>query len=220
MSLTSAYKGIFDRLRKRSKEIQVIATKVLSWIFRAMRSLRMGELLDAIAIEEGKNLLSDEDILNPDLLIEICEGLMIHDRESDIVRFAYHTVREILEEEDCPFPLLPPIDAARSYLTYLLFEAFSVGPVLNLSECCEKYKFFQYAAQFWALHVKGEAEESSVIRELLIRMLCTQSGTSMSQIQEPYHGLQFIDRTKDLWLTSTALHIVARNDLLNIVKLL
>ena len=57
----------------------------------------MGELCEALVIEVGETDYNDENIDRPNEIIDACQGLVVHDEQTDVVRFA-HKVQAYLKD--------------------------------------------------------------------------------------------------------------------------
>jgi len=70
--------------------------KILSWLFRAQRVLRMDELLEALVVEEGDQGLEQDYMLDAAAVIECCKSLVLYEESSGLVRFAHETVQTFI----------------------------------------------------------------------------------------------------------------------------
>ena len=215
--LPSAYQATVDRIMKRGPESMNLAFKVLSWILRTRRPLRMRELSESITVELDDTGREEEDIPDPTRLIEVCEGLVIHDRSSGIIRFAHYTVQEYLQEylqePCCRAKVVSAVHVTMSCLTYLLYDVFGSGELSE--EKKREYQFLDYAARYWTDHIEELGQENNDIRKLAIRlltmegnyvtMLCSQGGKDRPQFYFlAEHGATTVVR----WLIETTKTLV------------
>ena len=74
MDMPSAYEDTLHRIEKAQKED--IALPVLSWIYHALRPLRLYELVEVISIRSGDTVLEPDCFVDPpEMLVEACQGL-------------------------------------------------------------------------------------------------------------------------------------------------
>ena len=109
-------------------------------------------------LDESKCLTQPTDILS------ICGSLLHHDKQSDIITLAHHSVQSYLVSDlrdSVAYFQLNEQEGHRSLalycLTYLSFDAFAgdlADPKYGAESLYSKYKFSSYAVQNWALHVK------------------------------------------------------------------
>lgn len=209
-----AYTEIFDRIG-HSNDAKTRAYTILSWIFSARRPLIMGELREALAVEPGDRDLEEEDILDPDYIIESCQSLIIYDRNTGFVQFTHFTVHEFIREK-CTQHLLTAVDIAKICLTYLSFDVFEEGPCTD--ECTlrlrmKKYGFAGYAAKYWGVHTR-EAEDNDDIQNGALTFLANENKRdSMLQMEACARSFE------DFIHGQTSLHIIAANGLATICSL-
>ncbi|KAL8810216.1 MAG: hypothetical protein Q9200_002759 [Gallowayella weberi] len=77
-----------------------LARRIFMWIICARRPLGIEELREAAGFEHGQKSWDSDLLPHADRMIQACKGLVIWDRDDDIVRFAQHTVRQFLVSED------------------------------------------------------------------------------------------------------------------------
>jgi uncharacterized protein len=135
--------------------------RILSWVLRSFRPLKMDELREALVVEDVeadvtfKELLEDQ--LSSSDIIECCKSLVIHEESSGLVRFTHFTAHQFIAEH--VWTRLPPAThLANSCLTYF------TSPDIKSTWLAEKFQtkrtsFYKYAIQNWALHTAGDAED-------------------------------------------------------------
>src|SRR5438045_1017032 len=95
MTPQDAYDQVMERMTLEERES---AFDIMSWIFFAPRPILMGELREARIVVDGEKEFSDENIEAPDEIIDACQGLVVYDEQTNIVRFAHHTVQVYLKD--------------------------------------------------------------------------------------------------------------------------
>ena len=155
-----------------------LAMRTLAWVFYAAnkpgaRPLRMEELRDLLVIEPNDKAFQHRYRSSPRDIVAVCQSLVIHDEETDIVGLAHFTMHEFLRK--CTE--LPPISyTAEICLTYLSFEVFENGMAPNReveSQRIENYKAAPFVASYWGFFVR-DVEESPQVQETVIALLSSE----------------------------------------------
>ena len=84
--LDGTYNEALERIRGQSGEDRQLAERVLSWITYAREPLSVGGLRHALATEQDTTLLNDDDLIDQEVLLSVCLGLVVIDDESSIIR--------------------------------------------------------------------------------------------------------------------------------------
>jgi hypothetical protein len=85
------------------------------------------ELQHALAITDGASALNERNLTETGLMVSVCVGLVIIDKESDIIRLVHYTTQEYFERmQNLWFPHTQR-DIATTCVTYLSFNAFEAG---------------------------------------------------------------------------------------------
>lgn len=142
-----------ERIQGQVPEHRKLATQVLSWISCARRRLKLAELQQALGIEENTPEFDEDAIPNLGLIVSTCTGLVVVDRESDVVRLVHHTTQEYFQRTwQIWFPNAQ-IEITKACATYLSFEAFKTGGTANqLEDRVPSRSFWAYAAVNWGHH--------------------------------------------------------------------
>jgi hypothetical protein len=193
-SPSASYMKGLERIHAAKTPAQREALHALAWIYHAKRKLRMGELLGAVGWTTNRDYK-----LEAIHLMDMCCGLAIHDKSSDIVQFIHGTVETFLNQcfgperiKDTavvkadiidalrPF-FLSNIDLAKACLTYFSLDIFNkpCPDSESLSRRVEKYEFSRYAAGHWADHIRGVAETDHGVQEAAFKAF-GPVGTRMS----------------------------------------
>jgi hypothetical protein len=220
-----AYQYIMKQITGLPKGPRARAFRTLSWILSAKRPLTMAELKEAVTFEFGSSGQSRnhprEDIPD-DLIIRNCQGFVICEHASGVVRFNHKTVQEFLESERSGFRdySLSPKQLAMTCVTYLeLVEFDESSPVkysslygARLREQLKMDRFDCYAAQFWGFHVRGEAEKSADIQKATLHLLANEMKRNrMLCIEAPAIHDIFVEG-------QTLLHVISRLGLATICR--
>jgi Ankyrin repeats (3 copies) len=187
-TIDEAYSRVMARIEKLEEDSKDLAIWTLSWIFHARRPLSMGELCEAVAIEDNQVDLDVEDLPSPSDIIDCCGSLVVHD-SSGIIRFAHYTVSSFLENKYVE-NLYTQVDMARACLTYLCFDFFGNTDVHAIEwwHGMETYNFVVYASVYWDSYTRGLGEQDPSVQEPLFRFLLSPSKYSSMLAVRSYRG--------------------------------
>ncbi|KAL8910597.1 MAG: hypothetical protein Q9171_004136 [Xanthocarpia ochracea] len=162
--LDNTYEEALQRIRDQNEENVSLAEDVLMWVLFAVVPLRVVELQHAIgAISlDGKTDIGDEDLTDPETLLDVCAGIVVIDKESKVVRLVHYTTQKYFDRH----PLRPlPVAQCRitkTCITYLSLAPFnyddSSGPDV-LHDWYRQYPFVYYAGLHWGKHARGDPED-------------------------------------------------------------
>ncbi|KAJ7659522.1 ankyrin repeat-containing domain protein, partial [Mycena rosella] len=155
--LEHTYNEAMERIDRQSEDDRNIAHLVLIWISNAKRPLSIAELQEALAIEPGDTTFDSDNILDVDIMLSVCAGLVTVDQTDHITRLVHYTAQQYLDSvQASQFPQAQ-VDITRTCLAYLSFEMFR-----NLRRfplvLVQKHPFLLYAAEYCLLHASGIPE--------------------------------------------------------------
>jgi hypothetical protein len=144
------------------------ARRILGWVLTAQRILSMPELQEALAINIGVADFNVQDVTSSEDIISTCGGFVDHDQRSDLVTFSHAAVSSFLKND----ALISHSDLCRTCLTYLQLAEFELHAQEALDDSLfeslfepterearkEKFKFSNYAAEFWATHASHASQ--------------------------------------------------------------
>src|SRR5579871_1436611 len=85
-TLDDMYRETMERITDQNEFDRQLALRVLSWVSYASRPLTLKELQHALASEDSRRMFDEENIVDDDLLLSSCAGLVAFDRENGDVR--------------------------------------------------------------------------------------------------------------------------------------
>jgi hypothetical protein len=143
-----------------------LAQESLFAVLIALRPLTLAELGEAAVFSRhDKDIDIDDDMRLPDsaILIDICQGLIDFDAQSNTVVLAHSSVRTFLtstyikhtKADWYGYTISGIHDTmANKCLNYLMIEAFKTGVCdeADLETRLSIYPFLSYAAKYWPLH--------------------------------------------------------------------
>lgn len=169
--LDETYKEAIQRIDGQNDDDALLGRRVLSWISFAERAMTASELRHALAVgdlEPEETILDEEALTEEDLLVTVCAGIVIIDKESQIIRLIHYSAQEYFNRHrNALFPDAK-ISLANDCLRYLTLEHFSGGSVPNDGEMqrrIQEYPFFLYASSFWGSHAR-QAPESNCVEHI------------------------------------------------------
>jgi len=186
-----------------------LALEVLSCqLFHAKRPLHMRELREALTVEKGERCHEEEDLPDPDKLIEVCEGLVAYDEKSGIARFAHYTVQEFLREPSTIGRLCRIVDIATSCLTYMMYDVFNRDWTSRDKWLIFRYsdnfpRFHIYAARYWVDYMREMRNGFEEIQELAVQFLVS-NGSYAAMRYNKYSGYD------EAYNDEPPLHLLAR----------
>jgi hypothetical protein len=84
--LFDLYETVMSRITQLPDDSKQLALQTLSWVLYAKRPLRMDELREAAAIQEGDRGLDKEDLPSAKTLVEVCGSFISYDEWSGPAR--------------------------------------------------------------------------------------------------------------------------------------
>lgn len=165
-TLDKTYEELLGRID--GEEDRELTKQILEVLAFTLRPLTLSVVCEILQITPGLPRLDESKCLTqPTDILSICGSLLNHDKQSDIITLAHHSVKNYLISDlrdNVAYFQLDEQEGHRSLalycLTYLLFQKFSVDlgePTYPPADLHPKVHFLSYAVQNWALHVK-EAE--------------------------------------------------------------
>ncbi|KAI5836799.1 hypothetical protein DFP73DRAFT_345177 [Morchella snyderi] len=145
-ALSGTYSQILERIQSQDPNSGRVAMIVLKWLLCALRACTTGCVIQALAIDPGVPNLNDEG-LNREIsdILGICMGLVEHDEELGIFRFAHPSVQEFLVQESAFERESSNTYVAEACITALLYHHGDESSIPEL---------YSYAMEYWGDHVR------------------------------------------------------------------
>jgi len=160
------------RIYSQPNEDVALAKRVLSWISCAKRPLTVLEIQHALAVEPGIMNIDEEALIEEDLLVSVCLGLVTIEEESSIIRLVHFTTQEYFQRTRIDYFPTAETDIAMSCLTYLSFSGYAELLFSHhRTELRDQYPLLPYVATYWATHTRGEPEENPQVQRLALQLL-------------------------------------------------
>ncbi|KAJ7477011.1 ankyrin repeat-containing domain protein [Mycena galericulata] len=166
--LTLTYEEAMARIDRQSEEDSQIAQLTLTWVANAKRPLLVAELQEALAIETGTKALDEDNILDIDIILSVCAGLVIVDEIVPVVRLIHYTMQHYMDSvRESRFPNAST-DITSRLLTYLSFKQFDELQSKDAENLLLENPLLAYS-QYLLLHAAGEPEQR--LREKVVKFL-------------------------------------------------
>ena len=121
-------------------------------------------------MEIGASELDKEDLPETEDMASVCAGLVIIDKESDIIRLVHYTTQEYFERTWASWFPNAQTDITKICITYLLFDTFEAGFCQTDGEFDARLQsnpLYGYAARNWGHHSRAASTEIQLILDLL-----------------------------------------------------
>lgn len=203
-----AYKDAMERIEGQARNSRDIAKQALSWITCAKRLLTTSELQHALSVELATSELDEDNIPEIEDIVSVCAGLIIIDKESDIIRLVHYTTEEYFERTWSTWFPDAQTDIAKACVTYLSFDTFETGfsPTDKDFEVrLQSNILYNYAAQNWGHH----ARVSSIEGETLILGLLESKTKVSACSQAMMVSESYPDYSQEVPRNITGVHLAA-----------
>ncbi|KAJ7453724.1 ankyrin repeat-containing domain protein [Mycena latifolia] len=126
--LDRTYDEAMERIERQNKDDRKLAHSVLTWVAYAVRPLLIDELREALAIDPGAESIDPDNLLDTDIILSVCAGLVIVDEVMSAVRLIHYTTQEYMNTiQPCHFPQALT-EIGSKIFTYLASPDFSDLP--------------------------------------------------------------------------------------------
>ncbi len=167
--LDETYNDALARIRSQDKEDTNIAHRVLGWVTHATRPLTMKQLQHALSVEPEQADLDEETLIDEELLISTCLGLVTVDHTSEEVRLVHYTAQKYFEHR--LLELIPDnhLRIASTCLTYMSFKTCqNIHVTTSRKEkkaLGDRYALLDYAGSNWGVH--AQRDDSKLVQQIL-----------------------------------------------------
>ncbi|KAF5673949.1 ankyrin protein [Fusarium denticulatum] len=168
-----AYRDIMRRIHREKPQAQRdLAYQVLDWLTCAKRALTLPELRHALAVEpdRSENYLDEENLPEEDQLVCTCEGLVIVDKTSGIIRLVHYTAQDFFKNQ---VPVFPGDETQVTGICLKYLSSEGLGGPCNSDDQYESRltsnPFYSFAARNWGHHSRNS--EMSQILDFVLKLL-------------------------------------------------
>ena len=92
--IDDTYTEARSRILAQSPEQSQLGKQILTWVIYATRPLRVSEIQEALAIEQGDDMVDPEGILDPAQLTSFCAGLVVINEQRQLITLIHPTTQE------------------------------------------------------------------------------------------------------------------------------
>ncbi|RTE83641.1 hypothetical protein BHE90_001843 [Fusarium euwallaceae] len=191
--------------RIQSRDTRDLAMHVLSWVAWTKRNLTVRELQHALAIIDGAETLDEDRITDAEDLVSSCEGLIILDPKTNIIRLVHYTIQEYLEATRSTWFPHVENDILRVCLEILSSPDFGNGLCetdVEFEKRLRDYPLYDYACRHWGDHAINSTAMDEAVFAFLQNVPKVEAA---SECQFAYWGLRQLAS-----IGVTGLHLAAR----------
>ncbi|KAJ6563412.1 ankyrin repeat-containing domain protein [Mycena vulgaris] len=194
--LNHTYDEAMERINHQSTDDRQLALLVLTWVANAVRPLSVADLREALAVEPGTTTLDVDNLLDVDILLSVCTGLITVEEIKSAVRLIHYStqdyfdhIRHLLTEE--PVQINDRFDAlcVASYYDHLAMVQLLVQYGANMEHDTQGQlaEALQAAAESEATYYGTALHAASTNgHELVVRFLIQEGFDVNSWVK--YHG--------------------------------
>lgn len=173
--LDDTYKEVWLQIESQSSGKFELAKSVLTWVCYSREPIEATALQHALfaARIEDLECIDEEDLEDLDDLIQVCNGLVVQHKESNVIRFEHYTAEEFF-----PGYLADTLFTAHSTISRVCLRYLSMNSVTDISNSMpakylrytlhtysdywnSQYPLMRYAVTSWGYHAKrSEIDEN------------------------------------------------------------
>ncbi|KAF7365799.1 ANK-REP-REGION domain-containing protein [Mycena venus] len=165
-SLRDSYEIAMERIQSQNEEDRKTAHSALTWVANAKRPLTISEITMALAIEPGAQCLDKDNVLDIEIILAVCAGLVIVDEKLSVVRLVHYTTQEYLDSLQAERFPDAQTEITRTLLTFLAFDGF---PHLSWSNWDTSPSPLVGYSQYCLAHAAGKPE--GPLRNMIVEFL-------------------------------------------------
>ena len=167
--LDETYNDALARISSQDKEDTKIGLQVLGWITHATRPLTMKQLQHAISVEPEQTDLDEETLIDEELLISTCLGLITVDHTSKEVRLVHYTAQKYFEHRLLERVPDNHLRIASTCLTYMSFKTCQEIDEFTSDEeikaLGDRLPLLDYAGSNWGVH--AQRDDQKLLQQIL-----------------------------------------------------
>ncbi|KAJ7187146.1 hypothetical protein C8R46DRAFT_981437, partial [Mycena filopes] len=195
--LHDTYNNALKRIQDQNDEDRMVAHSALTWVANACRPLTTAEIQVALAIEPNSQQLDDDNILDIEIIVAACAGLIIVDEQLAIVRLVHYTAQEYFDSIQGQYFPHAQILITRSLLTFLNFDNIIT---LSCTTQDSPPPLFDYA-QYCLVHAAGEPEVQ--LRNMVVDFLGRVKNIKHEEwLSPPWDLLYWPEQCSPLWVAA------------------
>ncbi|KAJ7040492.1 hypothetical protein C8F04DRAFT_237798 [Mycena alexandri] len=201
--LDDSYDTTMQRIDDQTEEDKKTARSALIWVAHAKRPLNVSEITGALAIEPGDRKLDEDNVLDINIILSVCAGLVIVDKQSSVVRLIHYTTQEYLDKIQAEKFPDAQTEMTRTLLTVLAFDGY---PNHSWSQRRATPPPLVDYSQYCLAHAAGHPEEQ--LRENLLMFLdqAPQWNKTLMWVwhSPPWNYADWPSQPSALWIAAAA----------------
>ncbi|KIV96718.1 hypothetical protein, variant [Exophiala mesophila] len=153
-----AYGRTMERIAKQNAGRKTLAVKVMVWICYAKRPLKLEELQQALATEDGEDEIDPENVESARSLLSCCLGLVVLSKADRTLGMVHETAMNFVRATDIVNEVEPNLLISQTCLTYLSINPMREGScekIEDLQSRLQHLPFLDYAAHFFGYHARA-----------------------------------------------------------------
>ncbi|KAJ6564609.1 ankyrin repeat-containing domain protein [Mycena capillaripes] len=168
--LYDSYNIAMQRIEAQNEEDRNTAHSALMWVANAKRPLKVSEITAALAIEPGAKRFDEDNVLEIEIILAVCAGLVIVDQQISVVRLVHYTTQEYLDSIQANLFPDAQTEITRTLLTFVTFDDFPDLSWIGLRPS-DLPPLLEYS-QYCLVHAAGQPEGQlqAMIQEFLRRV--------------------------------------------------
>ncbi|KAM0115481.1 hypothetical protein ACP6JC_007943 [Aspergillus fumigatus] len=141
-SLHGTYETILCRIPSYDREI---ARETLLWLSSGYQEITLAELSEAVVLTKGDKSIDDDcRLFDPQVILSICQGLIVYDERTTFVALAHSSVKAFLTSDAIKH-------GPAAYYSLDETEGFTAH-LAKVPDRRKTYPLLKYAAENWASH--------------------------------------------------------------------
>lgn len=162
--LDDTYSQTLERIKGQTDVDARIAHETLIWVVHATRPLKLREVQHALAVRPGQTEFDEEAIIDEEILVSVCLGLITIDQASQCVRLVHFTAQKYLERTRLESLSDPHHSIMTTCLSYLSFSSLNSNILCGEREdvpLLHQLALLDYAARKWGHHASHAGLKSN-----------------------------------------------------------
>ncbi|KAH6909744.1 hypothetical protein BKA70DRAFT_175062 [Coprinopsis sp. MPI-PUGE-AT-0042] len=156
-NIEDLYLQTWQRILAQAPSKALLARNTLTWVAHATRSLTIQELQQAVATSPDTHKFVPDRLIQEDVLIGLCHGLVDVEEKTRLVRLVHYTAKDtveqlIIETSPQPHAFLSAVCLAR--LTDSGLQGTTLRCKWQLEEALQAEPFLSYAYNSWYIHAR------------------------------------------------------------------
>ncbi|KAI9667893.1 MAG: hypothetical protein M1821_000713 [Bathelium mastoideum] len=181
LALDDTHRDVWLQIESQGSGKFELAKSVLTWVCYSREPLEATALRHALFAAQTKDLecIDDEDLEDPNDLVQVCNGLVVRHKENDVIQFEHYTAEEFFPSYLANTLPTAHLTIARACLRYLSLKGvkdtinfvLAKYTLINSDHWDHPYPLMRYAATSWGYHAKRNEIDRSMSPEFILEFL-------------------------------------------------